>query len=136
MSKSISTIEEYIQSVDADKQPLLNELRQLILKHAPEGTTETINYGMPTFRYNGNLIHFALFKNHLGLSPGTEAIEEFSPLLSGYKTSKGAVQLPLDKPLFIIPYCIIRLFRNITHLRLLLPLIYISSLPSQDQLSF
>lgn len=99
MSKSFSTIDEYIQSVDAGKQPLLNELRQLILKHAPEGTTETINYGMPTFRYNGNLIHFALFKNHLGLYPGTEAIEEFSPLLAGYKTSKGAVQLPLDKPL-------------------------------------
>lgn len=99
MSKSFSTIDEYIQTVDPVRQALLQELRQLILKHAPEGTTETINYGMPTFRYHGNLVHFALFKNHVGLYPGSDAIEEFAPLLSAYKTSKGAIQLPLDKPL-------------------------------------
>lgn len=54
---------------------------------------------MPTFWQGENLIHFAVFKKHIGLYPGGEATAAFAERLSGYKTSKGAVRLPLGKPI-------------------------------------
>jgi uncharacterized protein YdhG (YjbR/CyaY superfamily) len=54
---------------------------------------------MPTFYLNGNLVHFAAFKSHIGVYPTPSAIVEFAEELKKYKTSKGAVQFPLDEPL-------------------------------------
>src|SRR5690606_38723786 len=71
----------------------------IIQKYVPKETLEKISYGMPTFYYNGNLIHFAMHKNHLGLYPGTGAINHFKDQLQAYKTSKGTVQFPLNQPL-------------------------------------
>lgn len=99
MNKTFSTIEQYIESFNIEKQTILRKTLQIIRSIAPTGTKETISYQMPTFRYNGNLIHFALFKNHLGVYPGPDAILHFAPELKTYKTSKGAIQFPLDKPL-------------------------------------
>lgn len=96
---TFSTITEYIALFDKDQQKILNTVYKIIKQKAPAESTETINYKMPTFRYNGNLIHFAMFKNHLGLYPGADAIEHFQTELKSYKTSKGAIQLPLNQPL-------------------------------------
>jgi len=62
---------------------------------------ECVLWGMPTFRLSGggNIIQIAAFKNHIGLYPEPEAIEAFKAELSGFPTSKGAIQLPLDRPL-------------------------------------
>lgn len=92
------SIDEYIANFPADVQTILTELRQAIQKAVPEAT-EKISWGMPTFYLRGNLIHFAAHKKHIGLYPGAEAIEYFIKDLETYKTSKGAIQLPLDKPL-------------------------------------
>lgn len=108
MKTEILNIDDYIQQFDSEKQALLQAVRKLISELAPEAT-ETINYKMPTFRFNGNLIHFAMFKNHLGIYPGAEAIEFFQEDLIDYKTSKGAIQLPLDKE---IPEDLIRKIVN------------------------
>jgi len=99
MITTFSTIEQYIESFDREKQNILWEALRIIRNVAPPGTTETINYKMPTLRYNGNLIHFALFKNHLGVYPGPDAIIHFAFELQTYKTSKGAIQFPLDRQL-------------------------------------
>lgn len=48
---------------------------------------------------NGNLVHFAMHKTHIGFYPSPSGIENFKEQLKGYKTSKGAIQFPLDKPL-------------------------------------
>ena len=96
---TFSTVEEYIALAPAKNRTLLENLRQIICETVPAETKETIAYRMPTYRYNGNLIHFALFKNHLGIYPGSAAIESFSDETGPYKTSKGAIQLPLDQPL-------------------------------------
>jgi uncharacterized protein YdhG (YjbR/CyaY superfamily) len=56
---------------------------------------------MPTFRLNGNLVHFAAYTRHIGLYPAPSAISAFKAQLSGYKHARGSVQFPLDKP---IPY--------------------------------
>lgn len=99
MNSTFSTIEQYIESFDSEKQAVLWEILHIIRNIAPPSAVETISYKMPTFRYNGNLIHFALFKNHLGVYPGPDAIKHFNSALQSYKTSKGAIQFPLDKPL-------------------------------------
>lgn len=93
------TIEQYIENFDSEKQPILWEILKSIRKVAPPDAVETISYKMPTIRYNGNLIHFALFKNHLGVYPGPDAINHFAADLQNYATSKGTIQFPLDKPL-------------------------------------
>ncbi len=97
--RSFATIEEYIASFNEDGQKILSTVYKIIKDKVPAETTEIISYQMPTFRYNGNLIHFALYKKHLGLYPGVEAIEYFQTELKSYKTSKGAIQIPLDQPL-------------------------------------
>jgi uncharacterized protein YdhG (YjbR/CyaY superfamily) len=60
---------------------------------------------MPTFNYHGNIVHFAAYKHHIRLYPGPKAIELFRNELTMYKTSKGTVHFPIDKPL---PYELIR----------------------------
>lgn len=95
-----SNIDEYIASFPKETQKLLEKVRSTISDAAPEAR-ETINYGMPTFTLNGNLVHFAAFKNHIGFYPTPSGIEAFSKDLSGYEGAKGSVKFPVNKP---IPY--------------------------------
>src|SRR4051812_15861252 len=92
------TIDEYIMGFPGDIQEKLEALRATIRKAAPDAE-EIISYAMPTFYLKGNLVHFAAFKNHIGIYPAPAGIEAFKEELSQYKTSKGAVQFPIDKPL-------------------------------------
>jgi uncharacterized protein YdhG (YjbR/CyaY superfamily) len=64
-----------------------------------------MRYGIPTFRLNGNLVHFAAFKNHIGFYPTPSAIEAFKEELSSYKQAKGTVRFPIEKPM---PYDLVR----------------------------
>ena len=98
MTDNFTTIDEYILGFDQAKQEILENVRKIIHEAVPRAM-ETINYKMPTFRLNGNVIHFAMFKNHVGIYPGAETIEHFQNNLTDYKTSKGTIQLPLDKVL-------------------------------------
>ncbi len=100
-----TTIEEYIALQPEEVHPVLRELWSVIRSCVPEGTEEKISWRMPTFALYGNLIHFAAFKNHVGLYPGSEGVEAFADRLEGYKNSKGAIQFPFSKPM---PYDLIR----------------------------
>ncbi len=93
----LKTIDEYISTCVPEHQPKLTELRQLILTAEPK-LKEKISWQMPTFYVDYNVIHFAAHKNHIGIYPGPEAIEKFSDRLKGYKVSKGAFQIPYDRP--------------------------------------
>ena len=84
-------IDAYIANQPSNLQPLLLNVRSAISRVLPDAT-EKISYQMPTFWRGRNLIHFAAQKNHLGLYPGAEAVVHFAPRLTGYKTSKGAIQ--------------------------------------------
>lgn len=77
---------------------MLQTLRRIIKEEAPEAK-ETIKYRMPTFTLNGNLMHFAAFKNHIGFYPTPTPIAVFSKELSEYKKSKGVIQFPINQPL-------------------------------------
>jgi uncharacterized protein YdhG (YjbR/CyaY superfamily) len=98
--KKFETIDEYIAEFPKEVQYILEKMRKTIQDTAPEAE-EAISYGMPTFKLHGNLVHFAAYKNHIGFYPAPSGIEAFKDEISGYKSSKGAVQFPLDEP---VPY--------------------------------
>ena len=102
-SLKFKDIDEYIRKSPEDVRKILIEIRKTIKKAAPKAT-EKISYGMPAFVLNGNLVYFAAFKNHIGFYPTPSPIIAFKKELSSYKTSKGAIQFPIDKP---IPYSLI-----------------------------
>jgi len=91
-------IDKYISNFPDNVQLILQELRATIQKAAPTAK-ETISYQMPTFTLHSNLVHFAAYKNHIGFYPAPSGIESFKDELKPYKTSKGAIQFPIDKPL-------------------------------------
>ncbi len=97
-AKKAKDIDEYIADFPVDVQLLLQKVRTAIRKAAPKAE-EAIKYQMPTFVLNGNLIHFAGYKNHIGIYPGSRPVEEFKDELTRYETSKGTIRLPLDKPI-------------------------------------
>lgn len=97
-------VDQYISQFKPEVQERLSKIRDLIKKAAP-GAEETIAYQMPTYRLNGNLVHFAAFKNHIGLYPTPSGIDAFKEALAEYKGAKGSVQFPHSKPL---PYELIR----------------------------
>ena len=95
---SSQTIDAYIAQFPDAVQELLQQLRETIRAAAPRAE-EAIRYGMPTFRLNGNLVHFAAYAKHIGFYPTPSAITAFQKELAPYASSKGAVQFPLDRPL-------------------------------------
>jgi uncharacterized protein YdhG (YjbR/CyaY superfamily) len=97
MSKEI---DKYIARFPEEVQSILEKIRKTIRESAPNAE-EIMNYGIPTFTLEGNLVHFAGFKNHIGFYPAPSGIEKFKKQLSKYEGAKGSVQFPLDQP---IPY--------------------------------
>lgn len=77
---------------------MLEDLRGAIKEAAPMAT-ETISYGMPAFLQNKILVYYAFNKKHIGFYPTPNPINFFKKELEPYKTSKGAIQFPIDQPL-------------------------------------
>jgi len=98
------TIDEYIKNFPPDIQIMLEKMRRTIGKAAPEAV-EAISYQIPTFKLNGNLVHFAAFKKHIGFYPTSSGIEAFKKKLSQYEGGRGSVQFRMDKP---IPFDLVR----------------------------
>jgi uncharacterized protein YdhG (YjbR/CyaY superfamily) len=97
-SVSPTNIDEYIAGFPSHVQEILKEVRSTIKKAAPDAE-EAIKYQIPTFVLNGNLLHIAAFKNHIGFYPTPSGIEAFKQELSQYNSAKGSVQFPIDKPM-------------------------------------
>ena len=100
MTATSKEIDKFIAAYPEEVQAVLNKVRATIRAAAP-GAEETINYGIPTFTLNGNLVHFSAFKTHIGFYPTPTGIEKFKKELSKYEGAKGSVKFPLDQP---IPY--------------------------------
>ena len=92
------SIEEYIAQQPEDARSHLRQINDTIKSALPEAVPK-ISWSMPTYWKKQNLIQFAASKKHIGLYPGPAAVEAFTDQLQGYKTSKGTIQLPYDKPL-------------------------------------
>jgi uncharacterized protein YdhG (YjbR/CyaY superfamily) len=98
MRKACNTIDEYIAGFPKLIQEKLKSLRHTIQQAAPEAE-EAIKYSLPTFVLNGNLVHFGAYKSHIGFYPAPSGILAFKKELAKYKSSKGAVQFPLNEAL-------------------------------------
>lgn len=103
MRTAARDIDEYIAGFPPEVQARLARIRATIRRQAPRAE-EKISYQIPTFFLDGNLIHFAAFQHHIGIYPGSDAIAHFKSELAPYKTAKGSVQFPQDKP---VPYGLI-----------------------------
>ena len=97
-TKAPANIDEYIKGWPKDIQAKLQAMRETIQKAAPDAE-EAISYAMPTFKLNGNLVHFAAYQNHVGFYPVPSGMKEFEKELSVYKSGKGSAQFPHDQPL-------------------------------------
>ena len=97
-SSKPETIDEYIARYPVSTREMLEQLRAIIRKAAPQAN-EVISYQMPAYKLNGMLVWFGAHSKHIGFYPRASGIAAFKKELAGYTTSKGAVQFPLDKPL-------------------------------------
>ena len=98
--KLAKNVDEYLAGVPEPAQSTLTHLRAVIRSVVPKETTEVISYGIPMFKFNGMLVGYAAFKNHCSLFPtGSGVLDRFEKELKGYRTSKGTIQFPSDKPL-------------------------------------
>lgn len=97
----MNPIEKYILNCEETHHEKLFEIYHLIQKHVPKETKEDIKWQMPTFVLNGNLVHFAAGKHHIGYYPGASGVSNFEEELKERKLkySKGAIQFPLKDPL-------------------------------------
>ena len=91
------SVDAYIKAAPESVRGKLVQLRKIVKTLTPDAE-EGISYGMPYYKWNGALVGFAAFKNHLGFFPGA-IVAQFEEELSGYETAKGTLRLPLDKPL-------------------------------------
>lgn len=93
-----TTIQGYINGFPTSTSRLLNQMLKTIKEAAP-AASEKMAYGIPTLYLEGNLVHFAGYKNHIGFYPGADGMAFFEEKLTGYKRAKGSVQFPIDQPL-------------------------------------
>jgi len=103
MDTSVQTIDEFISHYPENVQEILQKIRATIHKVAPEAK-EKISYGIPTFTFHGNLVHFSAYEKHIGFYPGAAGVAAFQDRLGDYETSKGTIRFSLDKP---VPYDLI-----------------------------
>ncbi len=96
--RSFKTVDEYFADKSADVQAILLQVRNAVKEVAPNAQ-EVISYQMPAFKQGNILVYYAAFKNHIGFFPTASAMEQFKDKLTQYKTSKGTIQFPYDKPI-------------------------------------
>lgn len=94
--RKFKTVDEYLSTFPKETQALLQQLRNTIRLGAPQAE-EVISYNMPAYKYNGVLVYFAGYKKHIGFYPTSSPIVTFKNKLIKYKTSKGAIQFPVEK---------------------------------------
>lgn len=95
---AVQSIDAYIAGFPKEIQQKLEEIRTAVRTAAPKAE-ETIKYAMPTFTLNGNLVHFAAYKGHIGFYPVPRSVEEFKKALSTYDGNKSTMKIPLDQPI-------------------------------------
>lgn len=92
-------IDEYLAGVPEPARSALSKMRAAIRSAVPPEAIETISYRIPAFKHKGVLVWFAAFSEHCSLFPTASVIDAFKDELKGFRTSKGTIHFPLDKPL-------------------------------------
>jgi uncharacterized protein YdhG (YjbR/CyaY superfamily) len=100
---SEQTVDEYVAQFPEPIRDICNRIRETIRSEAPNAI-ERISYGIPTYTDGENIIHFGVFRDHIGLYPTGSGVEAFRDRLTAYRTSRGTVRFPLKEP---VPYDLI-----------------------------
>ena len=95
-SAKFKTVDQYLSGLPENVRDILEGLKKTIKQVAPQAE-EVISYNIPAFKLNGMLVWYAAYKEHIGFYPTSSPIKVFKDELAGYKTSKGAIQFPIDK---------------------------------------
>lgn len=103
-STAPKNLDDYIASFPINVQESLQRMRAIVKEAAPDAQ-ETLKYRIPTFVLGENLVHFAAFENHIGWYPTPSAIKTFRNELRGFKSAKGSVQFPLERP---VPFGLVK----------------------------
>ena len=99
-NRSKDPVKHYFSQIPEPARTTLQKVRKAVLSAAPKGTTESISYGIPTFKHNGSIVAIAAFTNHCSFFPmGYAVIEQFKRELARYDVSKGTIRFPIDRPL-------------------------------------
>ena len=97
--KTAATIDEYLARVPDDKRAALERLREQIHAAVPDAT-ETISYGLPTFKLDGRwLVAFGVARKHCSFYAGGAPLEAMAGELTDYRLWKGTINFPADRPL-------------------------------------
>lgn len=103
-SEKYTTVDEYINTFPDETQEVLQKIRTLIRKLAPNAP-EGISYQIPAYQLGkGYYIYFSGWKDHVSLYPVPKGDDHFTQKLAPFRTGKGTLQFKLDQP---IPYDII-----------------------------
>lgn len=91
-------VDAYIKGLGPKARRAIQQIRKLVRELAPKAT-ETLGYGVPTFKMKGNLIHYAAFMEHFGLYPPVRDDAKLVEDLKPYAGPKGNLKFPLDEKL-------------------------------------
>jgi uncharacterized protein YdhG (YjbR/CyaY superfamily) len=95
----MSVIDKYLGEIDPRQRAVLERMRGIIKRIAPEAE-EMISYGIPTFKVNNQpLVHLGAYKDHMSLFPTSKPVQVLEDKLKGFKVSRGTIQFTLEKPL-------------------------------------
>jgi uncharacterized protein YdhG (YjbR/CyaY superfamily) len=95
-STKFKTVDEYFSALPPKTRNILKGLRKTIREVAPQAE-ELISYNMPAFKLHGMLVYYAAYDQHIGFYPTSSPMKVFKDELADYKTSKGAIQFPIEK---------------------------------------
>jgi uncharacterized protein YdhG (YjbR/CyaY superfamily) len=95
-----AAVNAYLAKVPEPARTTLEKIRATIRSAVPAEATEGLSYGMPAFHYRGALVAYAAFKKRCSFFPMQASLTDtMKEELQGYRTSKGTLQFPVDKPL-------------------------------------
>jgi uncharacterized protein YdhG (YjbR/CyaY superfamily) len=100
-NEGTSDVDAYLAKVPEPARSTLERVRAVVRSAVPKGATELLSYGMPAFRHNGRtVVAYGAFKNHCSFFPMQASLTDaMMDELKNYRTSKGTLQFPVDKPL-------------------------------------
>jgi uncharacterized protein YdhG (YjbR/CyaY superfamily) len=93
-----TTIAGYIAAAPKPGQKHLRAV-YAILKSVAPNAKQSLKWRTPVFEERRILFAFAAFKSHLNFMPTASVLRQFAKELRTFKTGKGSIQFPYDKPL-------------------------------------
>ena len=100
-------VDAYIAAAPAESRPILEELRKIVLSTLPK-VEEKIAWGVPIYRYHGEIGGYAAYKKHVSVGLGADAMDggdRDALQAKGYKVLKDTFQITFNQK---VPTTVIR----------------------------